>query len=158
MLQLKHLFRAFFSPKNDVMCSALWRHLTPTPHQFLMFEDVGDWQPCTRQSTPPEGWGGWLCFCKSSSPPTKAQLFKRNARILTGQDVKNSRRCKDYVKFSWSEARKVLRAKKRKQLAHKALAKHETFNLPFNFGAIIWFNSSFYNDHRHAQAVRIKAR
>ena len=53
-------------------------------------------------------------FAKALFRVPKHNLLKRNAKKLTGQDVKNSRRCKDYVKFSWSEARKVLRAKKRK--------------------------------------------
>ena len=42
MFQLiQYLFRAFFSPKNDVVCPASWRHLSPTPHQFPIYEDVG---------------------------------------------------------------------------------------------------------------------
>ena len=34
-------FSRLFFPINDVMCPALWRHLSPTPHQFSMFEDGG---------------------------------------------------------------------------------------------------------------------
>ena len=83
---------------------------------------------------------------------------KKRKKKLTGQDVKNSRRCKDYVKFSWSEARKVLRAKKRKWLAHKTLDEAWYIQFTIQFGVIIWFNSSFYNDHRQAQAVGIKVR
>ena len=35
----QHLFRAFFFI-NDVMCPALWRHLSSLSHQFSIFEDV----------------------------------------------------------------------------------------------------------------------
>ena len=30
---------------NDVMCRAIWRHLSSLPYQFSIFEDMGDWQP-----------------------------------------------------------------------------------------------------------------
>ena len=53
-------------------------------------------------------------FAKALFHVPKHNCWKETQKKLTGQDVKNSRRCKDYVKFSWSEARKVLRAKKRK--------------------------------------------
>ena len=36
----QHLLRAFFFI-NDVMCPALWRHLSSLSHQFSIFEDVG---------------------------------------------------------------------------------------------------------------------
>ena len=51
MLQFqKHLFRRFFVT-NDVMCRALWHHLSSLPHQFLIFEDVGGWKPWKREIT-----------------------------------------------------------------------------------------------------------
>ena len=30
---------------NDVICRAIWRHLSLYPHQFSIFDDVGGWQP-----------------------------------------------------------------------------------------------------------------
>ena len=34
----------FFHKWRHVTC-ALWRHLSSLPHQFLIFEDAGGWQP-----------------------------------------------------------------------------------------------------------------
>ena len=31
---------------NDIIYHSLWRHLSSLPYKFLIFEDVGDWQPC----------------------------------------------------------------------------------------------------------------
>ena len=30
---------------NDIMYHSLWCHLSSLPYQFLIFEDMGDWQP-----------------------------------------------------------------------------------------------------------------
>ena len=32
---------------NDIICRAIWRHLSFLPYQFLIFDDVGGWQPRT---------------------------------------------------------------------------------------------------------------
>ena len=42
----------FFFFTNDVMCHALWCHLSSLPYQFSIFENMGGWQPCI----------GDLCF------------------------------------------------------------------------------------------------
>ena len=31
---------------NDIICRAIWCHLSLLPYQFSIFDDVGGWQPC----------------------------------------------------------------------------------------------------------------
>ena len=31
---------------NDIICGAIWRHLSLLPCQFSIFDDMGGWQPC----------------------------------------------------------------------------------------------------------------
>ena len=43
-------FLRFFFVTNEVMCRALWHHLSSLPHQFSISEDVGGWQPWYRMN------------------------------------------------------------------------------------------------------------
>ena len=50
MLQFQqHLFHRFFVT-NDIMCCALWHHLSSLLHQFSIFEDVGVNSPVVAKS------------------------------------------------------------------------------------------------------------
>ena len=41
---------------NDVMCRALWRHLSSLPYKLSIFVDVGGWQPCSCGEVFTAGW------------------------------------------------------------------------------------------------------
>ena len=64
-------FSHVFFYTNDIMCHALWCHLSPLPHQFSTFEDVWGWQPCqlgTRaksHSSPMQ----WRIYGRGLGPP-----------------------------------------------------------------------------------------
>ena len=61
---------------NDVICHAIWRHLSFRPYQFSIFDDVGGWQPCLRGSWPSQLLIKRVvsCTCDLSSVPTRVEM------------------------------------------------------------------------------------
>ena len=63
---------------SDVMCRALWHHLSPLPFQFSIFEDVGGWQPCIKilkrafwLNSVEQKWKGYLSCQKTVHKESK---------------------------------------------------------------------------------------
>lgn len=48
---------------NDVMCRALWRHLSSLPYKLSIFVDVGGWQPYSCGEVFTAGWLNATFIC-----------------------------------------------------------------------------------------------
>ena len=67
---------------NDVLCRVIWRHLTAPAKQFLIFDDVGGWQPRVNAEKI-----GFAQSKFSSCPNTAARKKERKPIVQTNSKV-----------------------------------------------------------------------